>query len=127
MHKFKCLTCGSEELSYEKWIKCREKVSIRPDGHVEYFDQDINDTDMLPVECRFICACCGKPLMFYGNSIVTEAELQDYLDMTVDQRAEMQAEYEALEQEKAQYEDQRQALQIETYFTEANNLKEIKK
>lgn len=94
MNEFQCLACSGSKLSYEKWIKCRERILMQPTGHIEYVDQDINDADVLPVECRFICTCCGQPPMLHGECIVTEAELKDYLELTVDKRTEMQDEYE---------------------------------
>lgn len=125
MEQFKCLNCGAEdELSYEKWIKFRTAVLIQPDGLMTYFDQDINDNEVLGVEGRFICSCCGKPPMLYGNCIVVENELKDYLQMSFDQRAEMQAEFEQREEEIAQSEEQR-IREEEITCAEEQNLKEV--
>ena len=101
MEKFQCLKCSGSELVYDKWIKCRDKVLIQYDtGFITYFDQEINDADVLPVECRFICSCCGQPPKLYGECIVTEANFQVYLEMTIDQRAEMQAEYDQKQEDE---------------------------
>ncbi|MHB9071673.1 MAG: hypothetical protein ACYC54_15040 [Sedimentisphaerales bacterium] len=106
MFQFKCFNCGSDELSYEKWIKEREAVLIQPDtGFITYIDQQIDDTNVLPAECRFICQTCKKPVLFHGSDIQTEAELTDYFGFTVDQRAEMQAEFEAQQEQEAQNEE----------------------
>ena len=105
MEKFKCLSCGSFELSFVKWVKCVEKVVVHKNNHIEYYDQQIDVKDMLRAEYRYICACCGRPPMLYGTSIMTEDDLLEYLDMTVDERAAMQAEYEQMQLEQANPEE----------------------
>lgn len=102
---FKCLKCGCEGLLYEKWVKCQEKVIIHQDGNIEYVDQNIDDTNVLGAECRFICGSCGEPPMLYGEYITTEADLIDYLEMSVEKRAEMQADFEQILNEEAQIEE----------------------
>jgi len=123
MFQFKCFNCGSDELSYEKWIKEREAVLIQPDtGFITYIDQQIDDTNVLPAECRFICRTCKKPVLFHGSSdIQTEAELTDYLGFTVDQRAEMQAEFEQIEKQKAQSAEQLLSDEQGSIFVDPEN------
>jgi len=101
MFKFKCSKCGSNELVYESWVRCRKQVVIQTSGHIEYFDTEIDDTDELPVDCRYVCGCCGKPPLLYGNQITNEAELVDYLKMTIGQRIEMEAETNQLLEQQA--------------------------
>ena len=96
MEKFTCLSCGSSELSFIKWVKCVEKVVIHPDARIEYDDQQIDDTEMLGAEYRYVCACCGKPPLLYGHYVENEDELIEYLNMTLDVRTQMQIKYEAL-------------------------------
>ncbi|MHB9069644.1 MAG: hypothetical protein ACYC54_04665 [Sedimentisphaerales bacterium] len=102
---FMCLTCGSTKLSYKKWISCQEDVLIHQNGHKEYVNQTIDDTNAIGVECRFICGSCGEPPMLYGDYIVTEDELNEYLEMSLKKRAEMQADFEQRLNEEAQIEE----------------------
>jgi hypothetical protein len=90
MFKFQCLSCGSTELSYEKWVRCREKVLHRPDGHIEYNDQQINDNEVCRFGRGYTCTCCGKPLMLYRDVLATEDELEEYLGLTMEERVQME-------------------------------------
>ena len=95
MFKFQCLYCGSNELIFSKWVKCEEKVIIHSNDHINYH-QHIDDNDVLGAEHRFICGTCKKPLL-YGN-LTTEEELIDYLNLSGQERAEIQADYEQKEE-----------------------------
>lgn len=101
MERFICENCGSTELIYDNWVRCRKKVIIQSTGFIEYFDQNINVDDILPAEYRFICGSCGKSPMLYGNYITDEAELIDYLNLTAEEKAEMQEDYEKRADEQA--------------------------
>lgn len=96
MTEFKCLNCGSTELSYVKWVKCQEKAIIRTDGHIEYCDQAIYDNDMLEAEHHYACTQCGKPPMFCDKRIMTESKLLEYLAMAVYERTVLEAEHEQM-------------------------------
>ena len=81
MEKFNCINCGSSQLKYQKWIKFEDKVIIHPSGHIEYYDQEVDDNDLFGVDCRYICGSCKKPLqLFNGFNIQTESQLQNYIE-----------------------------------------------
>lgn len=95
MYKFQCLKCGSSELSYGKWIYCEDRALINTDdGFIEYYDQEIDDNNVFGVVSRYLCHICKTPILHHGHMIVTENELKDYLEMTIDQRTETQAEFD---------------------------------
>lgn len=102
MEHFNCFKCGGSELSYQKYVKYVDKVIIHPDDHIEHHQQKIDETDVIGAEHYYICACCGMPPMFRGDYITTEDELVEYLGMTLEERAEMLAEYFTMDEELAQ-------------------------
>jgi len=106
-NNFVCFKCGSEKLMYEKWVKCQEKVIIHHDGHIEYVEQKIDDNNVLRVECRYVCSSCGEPPMLYGDYITTEDDLKEYLEMSLEERAEMQADFEQMQFEQAKLEEKK--------------------
>ena len=46
-----------------------------------------------------------QPPRLYGKCIIIEDDLEIYLWMTQEQRAEMQADYEGMEEQEAQFEE----------------------
>jgi hypothetical protein len=114
MNKFKCLYCGSEgKLIFSKYVKCEDTVIFYEDNHIEY-DQHIDDNDVLGAEHRFICGACKRPVMFYGDYMTTEEELVALLNLTAEELAEMQADYEPTE-------DQLLSDEQGTIFTDPEN------
>ena len=106
MYNFKCLSCSGSKLRYGKWIKCDEDVLVhQEDDFIEYINQQIDDNNVLGADCRFICGSCGEPPMLYGDYITTEDELNDYLKMSLEERAEMQADFEQMLNEEAKIEE----------------------
>jgi hypothetical protein len=115
MFKFQCLYCGSNQLIFSKWVKDEETVIFHNDNHIEYH-QHIDDNDVLGAEHRFICGTCKKPLL-YGN-LTTEEELINYLNLSDQERAEIQEEYDIKQEQEAQLDEKRSDDEQGTIFTD---------
>ena len=70
MVKFKCSKCGSDKLSYKKFVKCLSPVVRKNDGTYEYLPSEYDEDDYLPVDCGFVCADCGDPVELWGLALV---------------------------------------------------------
>lgn len=114
MEKFVCLKCGNTELSVVKWIKSKEKVEVHPDGHIEYLDQQINDNEVRDSDSKFICRTCKTPLFIYlpgvlryAQDVSTDQNLIRYLNLSIEERRKMAADYEEMERAMEWYQEDR--------------------
>ena len=93
LHKFICLTCGGNELSYRKWVQSLADVSIKDDGFVEYGLDKVDETNELGACSAYVCRSCGTPLSFRADNMETEADLNFYLSLTPEEIKEADEEY----------------------------------
>ena len=85
MNKFQCSKCSSNELSYEKWVNCREDVVINSNGHIEYCLGNIDETNELGAVHGYVCRKCNFPLYFRNSRIENEDGLKFYLSKSPDE------------------------------------------
>lgn len=93
LHDFICLKCGGQNLVYDKWVNCRDPVTIHPDEHIEYGPSMVYETFEFIGQSRFVCQACGDTLLHRSNSVVTEADLMKYLKMTLKERRNLERDY----------------------------------
>ena len=108
MCKYKCSKCGSEELSFEKYVKCIIELEQNEDGTYEELGVRIDKEDFLPVNYGYACSDCGHPLELWGFRIECERELQKYLAMAPDVRAEEDRRYQEYLKEQCEAQKQRE-------------------
>ena len=110
---FECLNCGNAGLVYEKWINCRSSVIFHSDGHIEYADSIIDENNELNACSGYICSRCGEPVFHFSNRIETEAELRDYLRLSIEERKKDAELHKGILDEEAAEESEREKLQEE--------------
>ena len=93
-HSFNCNKCGSNKLSYGKWVYATADVNTQPGGNITYGPTVIDEDSELGGFSTFICAGCKTPLYCGHWAIETERELLDYLKMTPEARERMQQRYQ---------------------------------
>jgi len=91
---FECRECGSNELGYQKYVKCVMPVLIKDDGQMEYSLSKIDEDDYLITENSFICMNCKGSVKHCGCEFETESDLLDYLVIDPVVRDKDQQEYE---------------------------------
>ena len=116
LNNFECLNCGNTTLDYEKWINCRSEVIFHPDGHIEYAESVIDENNELGACCGYICSRCGEPVFHFSNRIETEAELRDYLKLSLEERRKDAELHDRILDEEAEEEAEREKLQEEEYL-----------
>ena len=79
--QFTCRECGSDKLSYLKYVKCITPVSINKNGHIEYGQSIIDEDDYLATLNGFACKSCGSLIEHCGVRMESERQLVDYLTM----------------------------------------------
>jgi len=109
-----CQYCGSDQLSYKKFVECITPIEQREDGTLEYLTSSINEDEYLATRYGFICAACKEFIQHCGINITTEKDMSTYNTMDPALRAEQQAEYDA--HIAAQEETQRQK-EADTYVS----------
>ena len=94
LHKFKCCHCGSEEITCQKWVDCREDVIIDyKTGHIEYGPPQIDENEVCGSGIDFICKNCETPLFYTQLWVHTESNLREYLRHTPEQIEKDNDEY----------------------------------
>jgi len=101
MCKFECCNCGcSDELVYEKWVNCKQKVVFHEDGHIEYGTSLIDEGNELGAVSYYKCDACGNALRIFGSQVDNESDLKHYLKMSPDEiAATNQEHYNELEEQ----------------------------
>lgn len=92
MCKFKCSVCGSEELSYEKYVRCSTPVDILEDARIEFLPSEFNEDDWLGTEFGFACKN-GHFVTRFGFKLTTEKDIRSYLQMTPEAREQESNDY----------------------------------
>ena len=77
--EFECCECKSNQLAYQKYVKCLTPVSLQENGHIEYGPSSYDEDDYLAVSNGFLCADCGHMVEHCGCHFEAEKDLLDYL------------------------------------------------
>ena len=93
---FKCRYCGSNELGYQKFVKCTIPVSLQENGQTEYSQSKIDEDDYLWTGNGVCCVNCGHFIEFCGCRIETEQDLLDYLTIDPADREQQEKEHEEI-------------------------------
>ena len=93
-HEFECCKCESNELAYQKYVKCITPVSVQENSHIEYGLSIYDEDDYLAVSNGFCCADCGHLIEHCGIRMETEKALLDYLTMYPNLRDRQQSNYD---------------------------------
>lgn len=91
--KFTCSECGSDQLAYQKYVKCSTPVVLHENGNIEYGQSKFDEDDYLCADNHFICMDCGASVEHCGWRFETEKQLIDYLTMDPDVRNKEETEY----------------------------------
>ena len=91
---FKCLKCGSTNLGHQQWVESVSPVVIDSEGHAEYKKAIVDTDNELGAVGGYVCGDCKHPLYFWGNPIDSEIELNNYLKLSPEERAEVEVAYE---------------------------------
>lgn len=121
MSKFCCTKCGSENLIYEKYVKCKTPVDIQDDGTIVYLQSIIDEDDSLPTCYGFYCADCGQAVIFKADIVKSETELKEMLSMSEEELERINDEYLSIACDCADYEEERRAeIEEARQFCEKN-------
>ncbi len=123
MNKFACQKCGSPELSFEKWIKCKIPVVFLDNDHIEYDPAEINEEIELCALSKYACKNCGQNLSFCGENIETEKDLIDFLSLDAEEKRKQEEMYKNAMMEELEKGD---GEIFETYLAEEAYIKGIK-
>ena len=115
IYDFVCLRCSGRNLGYEKWVSCKEPVTIHPDEHIEYGPPKVDDTDALGSEAAFFCQDCGEKPLFWGSELYSEHDLCRYLSMTFEKRKDMEQSYLDQLAEQGEIEEARQCSEADCF------------
>ena len=90
MCTFKCLKCGSTNLGYQQWVESCSPVVIDSEGHLEYKQAIVDKDNELGAVGGFVCMDCKDTLYLRGSRVETEEELIAYLNLTPEERSELE-------------------------------------
>ena len=106
--QFNCEKCGSNELAYQKYVKCITPISLSEGSHVEYLPSATDEDDYLATLNGYACRSCGHLVEHCGCVIVTEKELKQLSTMDPETRAKEQREYDVLIEAQINEQEQRE-------------------
>ncbi len=92
--QFNCEKCRSNELGYQKYVKCVIPVSLQESGHMEYGLPNYDEDDYLATLNGFMCKACGSFVEHCGYKMVGEKEFKQYLTVDPEVRVKEQHDYE---------------------------------
>ena len=120
MCKFSCFKCGYNQIKFEIFVKHQEDVVVHPDGHIQYCNPVVYDSNVVGAVNKYICGTCNNPILLYGDYITNESKFKEYLAQTKKQRRQMEAEYDWQLKQNAQL-DEKKSDEQGTLFTDPEN------
>ena len=98
--EFTCSECGGHKLGYQKYIRWTVPVTIQKNGHVQYYEPEVDENDSADDEKGFYCVGCGELVTHCWHRMVTEEDLLFYLNMSPEEREEQERQFgEAFERD----------------------------
>ena len=127
LHDFECLRCGGKSLNYHKWVYCTDPLEISPNGHIEYGPPQVEYETTLGPACCYVCRDCKTPPSIYGKDLYCEADLREYLRLTLEERKDLEQKYLAQLAEQAEMEKLREYSDEPNFVEEELQAEEVQK
>lgn len=111
--KFECRECGSNDLGYQKYVRCYTRVVINDQGVIEYKESVYDEDDYICEDNYFICMNCKQPIEHHGYKMETEQDLINYLTIDPKILEEEEKEYERFGETEIYIQEQKKKEQDE--------------
>jgi len=123
---FTCTYCGSNNLGYQKYVKCVTPVETEVDGTLVYLPSLFDEEDSIYPVRGFMCLDCGEYITHCGLHMETEDELESYYALDPQERDRQQREHDEVSEAIAESQEQRRQEIMEAMACELDDSGEQK-